>query len=332
MAVLFEPPFERPEAMAPPFVLPAAVALGSLLPRPKDDPRALRGGDLLLRPNEDLETYLKMDLIPEKLDTIHRHLHYAGAPRLARPLHRQRLMGREIIITEDVSEHLVWHQSKIFIKPLRAYLLDYDFWLRHLCSSELHKSACGFLLSYIWLVSWESDLTVAHDTHLFPKDLDWDTWTTFVASFMDRVDTKHLYQVAARYEYGELRLSRLDRIYRYTPTVFSMQNMFRGFLAPSTWYQDVFRRNFRWFLAVFAILSVALSAMQVALSTEPLNEDHSFQQASYGFAVFSLVAIAGFLVAIFLTWIVLALFFYSSAKWYHRRVHLERTKRTGGSV
>ncbi|KAH7079954.1 hypothetical protein BKA63DRAFT_407973 [Paraphoma chrysanthemicola] len=287
--------------------------------------------DISLRPKaskNDLEEFLKMDLYPKRLDKVYKHLHYAGAPRCARPLHRQRLLGREITITEDISEHLVWHQSKnakLFLKPLRAYLFDERFWRDHLCTDEtLYKSACGFMLSYVWLVSWESDFRIAKELKLMPTDLEWEVWTEFVHSFTDKINTQTLHQVARRYHYGELRLSRLNRIYRYTFTTFSLRNLFRGFMSTSAWYQDVFRNNFGWILAVFAIFSVALSGMQVALMTDQLSHNTAFHAASFGFAVFTLVALATCLATIFFSWMILALYFFTAAKIYHRKVQSGR--------
>ncbi|KAK0639379.1 hypothetical protein B0T16DRAFT_423090 [Cercophora newfieldiana] len=298
-------------------------------------PATVAVGDELVRPIDDMNAYLEGELIPTKLDRVYRHLHYAGAPRFARPLHRQKLMGRDVVITENVSEHLIWHRAKIFIKPLSSYLLDYKFWVDHLCcgSEALHKSACGFLLSYIWLVSRESDFQLARDEMcLLPKDLEWEYWVAFAEDFTRKVDTKHLGQVARRYQYGELRLSRLNRIYRYSPLVFSGRNLFRGFLSPSIWYAELFRQNFGWLLGAFAFFSVSLSGLQVALATEQLGSNADFHRASYGFAVFSLVAVTASIVAMILTWFILALYFYVSAKVYHRRVQAERRKAWNNEV
>lgn len=41
------------------------------------------------------------------------------------PLHRQRVKGREIIITEDPRLHLIWYHDRIFIKPLPKYILSH---------------------------------------------------------------------------------------------------------------------------------------------------------------------------------------------------------------
>lgn len=53
-------------------------------------------------------------------------------------------MNRAIVITERADEHLVWHEHRIFIKPMPAFLLCHSFWETHLCSDrDLHASACG---------------------------------------------------------------------------------------------------------------------------------------------------------------------------------------------
>ena len=311
-----EPPFHpTPKTNSLVFHPPASIVYKEALVRPKDG-------------KSEMGTYLKVDLSPNRLDKIYRHLHYAGAPRFARPLHRQRLLSRELTITEDISEHLTWHQSKsarLYLKPLRAYLFSEAFWREHLCSDvDLHKSACGFLLSYVWLISWESDFHIAKEMKLVPNDLEWEPWTEFVHSFTGVINTKSLHQVHRRYQYGELRLSRLNRIYRYSPTTLSLRNLFRGFMTTSSWYQDVFRDNFGWILAPFAILSVTLSAMQVGLGTHQLSNDSAFHAASYGFSVFSLVALAACIGIMLCSWFVLLVYFYTVAKMYHHKVQSAR--------
>jgi len=293
-------------------------------------PAAVPIFDDLVRPADGMETYLKEDLIPTRLDLIYKHLHLAGPPRFARPLHRQKLLGRTIAITENINEHLVWHHLRIFVKPLPAYLLDHAFWSDNLCSDpDLHKSACGFLLSYAWLVTRESDFRLARDEmYLLPKGLEWEAWAGLMTTFTEVINTKTLHQVARRYQYGELRLSRLNKIYRYLPIAFSGRNFFRGFLSPSTWYQEFFRQSFAWLLAVFAFFSVSLSGLQVGLATDRLGRNDEFHTASYGFAVFSLVALAGSVVVIMITWVVLTAYFYISSELYHHQVQSMRRRKT----
>jgi hypothetical protein len=74
------------------------------------------------------------------------------------PLHRQRVKGREIIVTEEARLHLVCiHHNRIFIKPLPRYLLSQGFWVTHLAKGSdqqsdrqrnLCKAATGFLRTY----------------------------------------------------------------------------------------------------------------------------------------------------------------------------------------
>ena len=44
------------------------------------------------------------------------------------PLHRQRVRGREIIVTEQPRLHLLWFHDRIFVKPLPKHLLSHEFW------------------------------------------------------------------------------------------------------------------------------------------------------------------------------------------------------------
>jgi hypothetical protein len=283
----------------------------------------------LIQPKQEIERYITQELCTPKLDEIHGHLHFAGAPRLARPLHRQKLMGREISVTEDPDEHLVWYQDRIFVKPLNGWLLDSDFWEENICSNRrIYEAACGFLLSYMWLVCYESDFKVGQDLGLLPKALTWSQWTIIQNAFMEQINTASLHQVSRRYQYGELRLTRLNRIYRWIPTsTWGLRQFVRGYLAPSTWYQEFFKRHFGWYLAVFAFFTVALSVVQVGLAVTDLQGNLAFQSASYGFTVFSGLAVVGTIGALLLTWFILMLFHYISAKIYHRRVMKERKKK-----
>lgn len=77
---------------------------------------------------------------------------------------------------------------------------------------------------------------------------------------------------------------------------------------------------------MFAIFSVALSGMQVALATDQLSHDSAFYTASYVFAVFSLVALAGSVGASIAAWMLLLVYFYLAAKVYHHKVQSARRK------
>jgi uncharacterized membrane protein len=236
-------------------------------------------------------------------------------------------MNRTIVLTEVPDEHIVWHESRIFIKPMPEYLLDYDYWENELCSDEdLHKCACGLLLSYCWLVGRKSDFRIAKETGILPDEIDWITWITFINEFLSRIDPCTLHQVNKRYHYGELRLSRLNALYRFTPSIFSLRNLVFGFMSRSTWYRAFFERNFTWLLAVLVYVTVVLSAMQVGLATGKLQENDQFQRASYAVAVGSMVAFASIIVVIFLVWIWLFCYHLYSTIQYSKYVRLEREK------
>jgi hypothetical protein len=77
-----------------------------------------------------MKQYLKQDLYAEDLETIAPYLWIMSTQSSANinPLHRQRVKGSEIIITEEPRLHLVWSHNRIFLKPLPRYLLSFTFW------------------------------------------------------------------------------------------------------------------------------------------------------------------------------------------------------------
>jgi hypothetical protein len=262
-----------------------------------------------------------MELRTGRLDELKSYLWLAGLPRCARALHRQQLLGRQILVTEDPNEHLVWHETRVFIKPLPIFLLDIDCWIGKICKNkQLHEAGCGFLLSYAWLVRHESDIGIAHEKGLLPDFIDWATWTDFIDDFLEHIELQSLISVSPRYQYGELRLSRLNKIYRVTR--FSWRDFIRGYMMASTWYQDFFARNFAWLLAVFAAISVALSAMQVVSSVA--GGGRAFEDASYGFSIASLFLAAGTALAVLFIWAVLFVYHLVSAQLNDRQVMKER--------
>ncbi|KAK2810988.1 hypothetical protein FQN50_002581 [Emmonsiellopsis sp. PD_5] len=268
-------------------------------------------GQLLLSAQEPAR-YMDVELKTPKLDRIHRHLWLAGLPRPARPLHRQKLLDRTILVTEIPDEHLVWRESEIFIKPIPEFLLSYKLWEDRLCrDEELHQCACGFLLSYSWLVCYKSDFRIAKEVGLLPAEIEWEQWNRFVSK---------------RYRYGELRLSRLHSIYRFMPSTFSVDNFVRGYMSGSTWYRAFFKRNFAWLLALFVYVSVVLSAMQVGLATKQLEGNIHFHEVSYGFAVMSVVIVALSILVIFMLWAVLFWYHIYSTRQYSRNVEAKRAK------
>lgn len=290
-------------------------------------PAVVQRGHTLLLPKDEFDQYLELEIKTSKLDKIHQHLWLAGLPKCARPLHRHRLMNRMILITENPDEHLVWHESRIFIKPLPEYLLCYEYWIKHLCTNEVqHRSACGLVLSYAWLVCYKSDLQIAKEVHVLPEDIDWPRWTAFIEDFLAHINPHTLHQVDRRYKYGELRLTRLNLLHRIMPPTFPVRHMINGFMSQPSWYRAFFKQNFGWLVAVFLYVTVVLSAMQVGLATDRLQENRVFQRASAGFASASIVVVLVTVAIVLLVWVMLFWYHLLSTLQYCKNVKRQRTK------
>jgi hypothetical protein len=107
-------------------------------------PSVIRQDGELVPRTDKVNTYLETELATPNLDKIYNHLWLAGLSRSARSLHRQKLLQRRILVTENPAEHFVWHESQIFVKPIPERLLSYERWTKDLCvNDDLHKSAAG---------------------------------------------------------------------------------------------------------------------------------------------------------------------------------------------
>ena len=229
-------------------------------------------------------------------------------------LHTHRAKGRTLVPIEDPRLHLTWDYNKVYIKPLPVLLLNYDVWATYLSSTEpkpgaegpvvSSKSAAvafdrsiavGFLRSYSFLVSHPLDLAIAQESHLIPQDIDWVQWSRFISHFRRIRDEN----VAKRYHYGQLRLSRLNWAVRIV----------RPRQAHSAWFYELPRWSISDFVAnytvplvfIFATVSLALSSMQVALGVPAdalwfEGSSESLQGMSRAFWVFS--------VAVVLLWVI----------------------------
>ncbi|KXX74850.1 hypothetical protein MMYC01_200585 [Madurella mycetomatis] len=187
------------------------------------------------------------------------------------PLHRQRIKGREILITEDPRLHLVWIHDRIFIKPIPKYLLSHHFWERFLLyklavggsrQENTQRAAAGYLRSYYYLIQRESDFDIAKQDHLrlIPRHVEWPEFCRFISNFgrIEDVD------VSPRYHYGELRLSRLNF---YAPFLFGKFN----FQKPHGQYSDYFARFYGPLLFAFGVASTVLSSMQLEMAVEQVS-------------------------------------------------------------
>ncbi|KAJ4363446.1 hypothetical protein N0V83_009739 [Neocucurbitaria cava] len=274
--------------------------------------------------NDSIDEFLKRDLDLSRLNKIHGHLWMAGRPMRARPLHRYKMESFEILFTQQMDLHLLKFSNRLIIKPLPEWILSADFWTEHLCSSEaLHKSACGFLLSYVWLVTTPLDLKLAHDHTLLPSFVTWHWWKDFVADFYREVDINTLHQVNKRYQFGDLRLGRINSIYR---SRFFTTHFVRGYLYGYNRYVVFFQRNFSWILIVFVFFSLVLSAMQVGTGLDQLKDNGAFLEASYVFVVFSMVSVIAVLGVVAVVFVAIFLFNMVTAISHAKNTQQERKK------
>ncbi|KAF4454298.1 hypothetical protein F53441_3172 [Fusarium austroafricanum] len=261
----------------------------------KDDfarllPASNRFNDDIVVPKLD-PNFLERELSVVRLNDIQEWLWMCGRPMPPRPLHHQRLISRDIIISEHAELHMIWWKNRIFLKPLPPYLLDPDFWMSnisdtaHLDASQgnLDASARGFLFSYAALVAYKSDFRIAKEVGLLPEHVTWEGWKAFTAQVLEN----HRYdRVNPRYWYGELRLSRLNKVY-----AFRKGHLLRGYsrVASHTVYGDLIRDNFSVLAGIFGYVVIALTAMQVGLGVQRLVGNQAFQDVSYGLTVFTLI-------------------------------------------
>ncbi|KAI1078376.1 hypothetical protein F5B20DRAFT_226861 [Whalleya microplaca] len=276
-----------------------------------------------------MTAYLEIELRTHKLSRLHKYLWLAGLPIPGRPLHRQYVMNRTIVLTERPDEHLVWHENRIFIKPLPEFLLCHEFWETYLCANPaLHASACSMLLSYAWLVAHPSDLALALENKLLSPTVDWNRWTALIREVLETLDLETMVDVDPRYQYGELRLSRLNMVTRWmVPELWSRRNFRYGHMSSSTWYTAFFQRHFGWLLVGFVYISVMLSALQVGLGTNLLGASDEFQNIGFGITLASLVALFLASGSILIIWFGLFCYHMISTFVFDRTVQLERQRR-----
>ncbi len=259
----------------------------------------------------NIGAFLDIELNVRRLNEVHEWLWLVGLPSAPRPLHYQVVKKREIVVTEQMDLHLVWtssSSSSILLKPVPRFLLCPTFWATEICPRQhLYETALGFLLSYVALIEREVDYNLAINHGLIPKEVTWTGWlalvdevvrasvqthTTKTSAVSSASSLEGLPAVNQRFNYGELRLGRLNWIYRLA------KGEFRGYLSGCTTYGAFMRDNVNSLITLFAYTTIVLSAMQVGLATEPLANDYSFGMASYVFSMFSILAPLACIVAI----------------------------------
>lgn len=285
--------------------------------------------------------YLEQELATRDLDMLSPYLWLVAKQDGSHisSLTHQIVRGREIVITENPGLHLVWYYDRVFIKPLPKYLLSRAFWDFYLLSprspiqeplrGDLKRTALGFLRSYALLVRHRSDFDLAVDTkhRLLPKGTRYASFVRLTRSLEAAVDDS---MVSPRYQYGELRLSRLN----FWSKVFLGRFTYHKVEGQ---YGPYFARAYGPILFLFAGLSALLSAMQVVLAVQPLIDSDpswlAFARMSRGFSVFTLLVVV--IVIVFLLVAVVALAsretIYALRDLYHRKWPIKQVSGGGAA-
>ncbi|KAI5781190.1 hypothetical protein EDC01DRAFT_246023 [Geopyxis carbonaria] len=212
-------------------------------------------------PTERLKIYLTKVLDVSRLNSIDKHLRYASRPAPTRPLHLHKSLNHTIVVDERPDWHLVTWRTGITIKPLPRFLLDYEFFTTHLCTSpSLHANASGMLLSYADLIRTESDFAVAQDHRLLPRSLDWMAWAAFMADVQAGVEAGHT-RINSRYRFGELRRTELLLV------SWAHHGWRRRYYYIFSDFVTFGLANYGRLIAVFAIITILLGGLNLGLST-----------------------------------------------------------------
>lgn len=232
-------------------------------------PPTLPGQPTLTLTDLSLADFLKEDLLTSDLDRMATHLWLVATPSHSHisPLHHQIVRGRNIVVTENPELHLVWINSRVFIKPLPLYLLSHAIWVGCLSgvytsgispedAQRLESAGLGYLRTWYYLVRHKSDFRIAQEHHLIPEAVSWPHFLRFIHRFARISDV----EVSGRYQYGDLRLSRLNM----WAQVFLHRWKFHKAHGQ---YADYFAHFYGPLLFAFAVFSTTLNAMQVVLAS-----------------------------------------------------------------
>ncbi|KAG8846353.1 hypothetical protein FRB96_002023 [Tulasnella sp. 330] len=241
--------------------------------------------------------YLVRELDVSALDDILGYLWLAGPyARKTGALHRHQVLGRHVTACEEAGLHLVTHRNTLFIKPIPPCLLHYDFVEKHIAPvPELRHIMLGFLSTYLRLIQHESDFHIALNSRLVPSTVTYADWLKFAQSLQDSLTIKYpgnptpypptLRTFNNRFDFGELRLSRLNLIMR-----FFRGQIIQGYLIADSDYTSYFRPFFAQIILVYAYLGIALGAFQVVQGGN--NPAEAVVQTGYWMAIVTLWLLA----------------------------------------
>jgi hypothetical protein len=247
---------------------------------------------VLLSDPDAVTTFLLEELDVDMADSIRPHLWLAGLRfSKIKPLHRNKVIQREIVICEQAALHLVSRNAIIFIKPIPHCLLQHNFYREYVTGKtnnpKINRRAPAFLATYLRLIRHESDFSIAVQTGLIPSWMTWERWLTFSSDLETALSDSQgiMMSFDGRYSYGELRLGRLNLIMRI------FKGVARGYVVTDTQYSNYFAGFFSLLVVFTAVyISVALSAFQVALASPLATQGLTY--AGFWFSITTLVLLA----------------------------------------
>lgn len=193
------------------------------------------------------------------------------------------------MVAEHPQLHLVWSYDRIFVKPIPRYFLSHAFWEYVRTDEKLCQAAAGFLRTYSYLIRYERDFkeALSDGLRLIPVDdginaITFERFAKFIAPFAEISDSR----VNARYQYGELRLTRLNwcaRVFLRKLTFHHIHPQWGSYLG----------RFLAPMLSTFAVFAVILNAMQVELAVQNTQQSldtwDAFSRASRWFSVLTVI-------------------------------------------
>ena len=193
------------------------------------------------------------------------HLCRAGPNAIVQAHHAH---ARKVLVNEHPGLHLVWWHERIFVKPIPAYFYSKAFWdFLEDANLAVYQAAVGFMRSYYFLIQYEIDFDEACDKKLIPKKPGGThpTYKEFCAFILPFKEVNDDF-VCRRYHYGELRLTRINHtamLFRGKLAYFHIYPQWGSFLA----------HTLAPIITVFAVFSVLLNSMQVALAAQQVGPD-----------------------------------------------------------
>jgi hypothetical protein len=240
----------------------------------------------------------------------------AGLPaEFTKPLHYHKVLGREVVIAEQMRLHLTWGNTVLFLKPIPKVLLNHEFFAKNVSPNDItYQRAMGYLHTYLRLIKHESDFDLARKLRLLPENTTWDGWVKFTSDFPKFRKTK----IPSRWNFGELRIHRINLVVQ----IFRLRPL-RGWISLEKDSTQYFTPYFAIIAALFAVLSLVLSAFQVAMA--PDWKPEAVSSAGFWFAIATLACTAA-LVVIIICWFIALLL--GNLGFIFRRVHKGSHKTT----